>query len=159
MKECKSCKTEKTEDLFYAHPKASDGLDSSCKDCRKEKVRLNRAAKLDYYREYDKKRFQDDPRVKARHKKYQNTEHGKIVSGKCKHSWNLANPKKKSASTAVNNAIRDGKLTRKPCEVCGSTYRIHGHHDDYNKVYDVRWLCPQHHRDWHKEHGEALNPR
>lgn len=159
MKECKSCKSEKSEDSFYAHPKASDGLDSSCKDCRKEKVRLNRIAKSDYYREYDKKRFQDDPRVKARHKEYQNTDQGKIVTGKCKAAWIAANPKKKAASTAVGNAVRDGKLTKKPCEICGSTKRTHGHHDDYDKVYDVRWLCPQHHRDWHKEHGEALNPR
>ena len=159
MKTCKTCKIEKEQSFFYAHPKTSDRLDSSCKDCRKEKVRLNRIANHDYYSEYDKKRFQNDPRVKLRHDAYKATDHGRAIINKCGAAWIAANPKKKAASTAVGNAVRDGKLTKRPCEICGSTIRTHGHHDDYDKVYDVRWLCPQHHMDWHKEHGEALNPR
>lgn len=47
----------------------------------------------------------------------------------------------------VNNAIRDGKIARQPCEVCGR--KAQAHHEDYSKPLDVRWLCFQHHR----EHG------
>lgn len=159
MKTCKSCGSEKDIDCFYAHPKASDGFDSSCKDCRKEKVRLNRISKLEYYKEYDRNRFIKDPRVKARHKAYQATDKGKAAAKRSSQAWISANPKKKKASTAIGNAIRDGKIARKPCEICGSTTRVHGHHDDYDKIYDVRWLCPKHHRDWHKVNGEALNAR
>lgn len=158
MKICKACKSEKPKYCFYAHPKASDGFDSTCKECRKQKVRENRLEKIEYYRAYDRSRSNIPKRVIAR-AEYAKTENGIIASSAGKAAWAERNPKKKAASTAVGNAVRDGKITKKPCEVCGSTYRIHGHHDDYNKVYDVRWLCPQHHRDWHKEHGEALNPR
>lgn len=48
----------------------------------------------------------------------------------------------------VRRAIASGKLVRQPCEVCG-TQPAHGHHDDYSKPLDVRWLCPVHHREHH----------
>lgn len=50
------------------------------------------------------------------------------------------------------HAIRSGKLIRKPCEVCGEI-KVQAHHDDYNKTYDVRWLCWKHHREFHDSQG------
>jgi hypothetical protein len=50
---------------------------------------------------------------------------------------------RRKAITAVNNAIRDGRLERQPCEVCGAQGQ--GHHDDYTRPLAVRWLCSQHH--------------
>ena len=52
-------------------------------------------------------------------------------------------PEKYRARTKVGNAIRDGRLIRKPCEVCGQ--KAHAHHEDYSKPLDVRWFCPLHH--------------
>lgn len=48
----------------------------------------------------------------------------------------------------TNHAIRDGKLKRKPCKVCGKT--AEAHHPDYSKPLLVKWLCLKHHRDEHK---------
>jgi ribosomal protein S27AE len=50
------------------------------------------------------------------------------------------NPDRYKAHNAVSNALRDGKLTRGPCENCGAP-RAHAHHDDYSKPLEVRWLC------------------
>ena len=66
------------------------------------------------------------------------------------------NPIKHAAHNAVSNAVRDGKLLRQPCEVCGSQ-SAQAHHDDYSKPLDVRWLCTTHHAEWHK-HNTPLCP-
>ncbi len=36
-----------------------------------------------------------------------------------------------------------------PCEVCGTVYNIHRHHDDYSKPVEVRFLCSFHHKQLH----------
>jgi hypothetical protein len=47
---------------------------------------------------------------------------------------------KKRAYWKVKQAILSGKLSRKPCVVCGET-KSQAHHDDYTKPLDVEWLC------------------
>lgn len=54
----------------------------------------------------------------------------------------------------VRRAIAAGKLVRLPCEVCGIE-PAEGHHDDYSKPLDVRWLCKLHHREHHARVGGA----
>lgn len=46
-------------------------------------------------------------------------------------------------------AIQSGKIPRQPCEVCGAA-KVHGHHDDYTKPLELRWLCPKHHSEHHR---------
>ena len=36
-----------------------------------------------------------------------------------------------------------------PCERCGATQFIDGHHDDYSKPNEVRYLCRRCHRQFH----------
>ena len=64
--------------------------------------------------------------------------------------------KANNAHAKVFAAIKKGKLTRKPCEVCGDEKAV-AHHDDYAKPLEVRWLCRSHHKQWHVDNGEALN--
>lgn len=61
------------------------------------------------------------------------------------------------AHSITEKAIARGTLIPEPCEVCGTTgvmadgrNKIQAHHDDYNKPLDVRWLCQEHHHEWHK---------
>ena len=42
-----------------------------------------------------------------------------------------------------------GVLSQSPCQICGED-STQAHHDDYNKPWEVRWLCNKHHNDWHK---------
>jgi hypothetical protein len=50
-------------------------------------------------------------------------------------------------------AIRNGILKRQPCEVCGDPIS-EGHHDDYDKPLDIRWLCTKHHGEAHGKKGD-----
>jgi ribosomal protein S27AE len=148
VKQCKKCGESKPLDGFYAHPKNSDGLSGKCKECAKADVRNNYAANQDYYKEYEKSRANLPHRVEAR-KAYAQTEGGRIASNRAKRSFLERNPLKRAAHIAVGNAIRDGKLNRKPCEKCG-TEKSQAHHDDYTKPLYVRWLCTKHHAEWHR---------
>ena len=55
---CVCCQTEKDESEFYK------GNKSHCKVCIRERVRLNRKSKLEYYREYDRNRPNKRERAK-----------------------------------------------------------------------------------------------
>lgn len=55
------------------------------------------------------------------------------------------------ARSAVNNAIRDGRLTKpSKCEYCGiESSALTGHHYDYSRPLDVEWLCSSCHAAAH----------
>ena len=56
---------------------------------------------------------------------------------------------KRAVRAATRKAIKKGKLVRQPCECCGAT-PAEAHHDDYRQPFNVRWLCPAHHREHHR---------
>ncbi len=62
-------------------------------------------------------------------------------------AWNSRWPEKRRAAVAVNNAIRDGRMQRQPCTICGE--RAQAHHEDYARPLHVVWLCVKHHQDAH----------
>jgi hypothetical protein len=65
--------------------------------------------------------------------------------------WKIENPKKNKCHNTLNNAIKRGEVKRLPCEICG-LLESEGHHNDYNYPLKVRWLCRNHHKEWHKVH-------
>ena len=56
---------------------------------------------------------------------------------------------KPQARRILRGALRNGKITPKPCEVCGEL-QTQGHHTDYSKPLDVQWLCRKHHAVVHR---------
>ena len=135
-KQCFKCKKILPLSSFYKHPKMTDGRVNKCKECNKKDVKENRLNKIEYYRSYDSKR--GSRQTKENLQKYRKD-----------------NPKKYAAHLLFNNAKRKGFIVELPCEICGNT-KVVGHHDDYNKPLNVRWLCQVHHIEWHKV-NEALN--
>ncbi len=53
--------------------------------------------------------------------------------------------------STVSVNLKRGKITRQPCEVCGTAENVEAHHDDYSKPLQVRWLCRAHHNQHHVE--------
>ena len=67
------------------------------------------------------------------------------------------NPVRRRAHHAVERAIKSGDIVAlENCSECGTKARLDGHHDDYAKPLNVRWLCRGCHQRWHAE-NEVLN--
>jgi len=140
MKKCFKCGEVKPLSDFYKHKEMADGHVNKCKDCNKKDVTKNRKDKIDYYREYDRNR-------------------GSRQTSEYQRNYRNEYPMKYAAHVMISNAVRDGRVIKKNnCEQCGlETKNIHGHHDDYAKPLEVRWLCPPCHKMWHNENGEGKN--
>lgn len=156
MKKCSQCGIEKEFKDFQVRRASKDGFTARCKACLSE---------------YDKKRFQEDPKVRERHKAYQKTDAGKASMNRARRKY-VENNKEKIAEITkkyrennqkkyqchgiVAYAIKCGNLKSEPCEICGEN-KAHAHHDDYDNPLDVRWLCSKHHNEWHRINGEGKN--
>lgn len=60
-------------------------------------------------------------------------------------------PVKVKARLMLNERISRGKIIRGVCEVCKTSRKVEGHHDDYSKPLEVRWLCQKHHNEHHQK--------
>lgn len=142
--------------MFYKHKKMADGHLNKCKDCTKNDANKHRDDNLEKIREYDRNRPNKYERAKKQ-ALYHSFGKGKEVALKATKKYEQANPIRYKANNAVSNAIRDGRLIRpKHCSKCGVECKPHGHHDDYTKPLEVRWLCIKCHNDFHKNAREIL---
>ena len=135
---CFKCNKEKDLSMFYVHKQMNDGHLGKCIECTKEDVAEHRQKNIERIRAYDRERGKLPYRkklmtktVKAYRKKY---------------------PLRKIASNMLNNALRDGRIPSKPkiCSMCNiKATRIYGHHDDYYKPLEVKWVCQPCHKTLH----------
>ena len=133
-KRCFVCGEVKPLGDFYKHPTMADGHLNKCKLCACRQSR-----------EYDK-----TPDGVATRKRYLAGKKGKEKALRNTKKMRQLYPDRWRARYAVANAIRDGRLKRQPCVVCGDA-KSHGHHDDYSKPLDVIWLCQKHHSERHNK--------
>lgn len=62
-------------------------------------------------------------------------------------------PEKVAVHRLFKAAVEKGLIVRPDtCSACGVTCTPAGHHDDYSKPYEVRWLC----QPCHNKHHAAL---
>ena len=170
-KECRRCFRSLPLSEFYQHKQMFDGYLNVCKQCTKSRVSKHRTSNIDRIKEYDRNRPNKKERVeKVKQKrlwlkandseKYNQQEENKKLwarnnkdkVSKQKQKWIENNPEKRRAHHIVNNAIRDGRLFKpNKCSLCENAEKIHGHHDDYSKPLDVRWLCVACHKQFHRD--------
>tara|TARA_R110000850_G_scaffold28520_1_gene79668 strand:- start:78 stop:497 length:420 start_codon:yes stop_codon:yes gene_type:complete len=138
MKNCFKCGEDKPLTEYYKHKQMGDGYLGKCKSCTKKDSTNHRNDNIEKIRKYDRKR-------------------GNRQAPEYVKSLRIKYPNQYKSQNMVSNSIRDGKLFKKPCEVCGSENNVHAHHDDYLEPLNVRWLCAAHHKQWHRDNGEGLN--
>lgn len=152
VKTCFKCLKEKEISEFYKHKEMADGHVNKCKECNKLDVKESRSARLEYYREYDRKRANFPSRVEKRKQiveRWKNSPELRRKMGEQKKNWQEKNKIKRAAHVLTGNAIAGGRLIKLPCEVCGEE-KSEAHHDDYERPLDVRWLCHKHHMEHHR---------
>lgn len=138
-KTCFKCQKLKDLNEFYRHSQMGDGRLNKCKECTKKDVAEHRAANIERIREYDRNR--------GNRQGYAYTK-----------EWRERFPKKYRAHRMVGYKVSSGQIVKPDvCESCAKPGYIEGHHDDYDKPLEVRWLCAPCHKQWHTEHGEAKN--
>ena len=139
-KKCRTCKTRKRVKDFYKSPSCKGGRRGDCKKCcyikHKSCQKLWRTKNKEKSRSIHLKHYYKFKDYYAKyHKEYSKNYY---KNNKLKHL----------ARCKVSRAIKQGKLKKSPCEVCGKK-QVHGHHDDYSKPLSVRWLCVKHHNELH----------
>ncbi len=156
-KRCICCGVEKvvSKRNFYRHKQMGDGYLNKCIDCTKRDVSANRELKIAYYKAYDAQRANRPDRVAAR-QRYRKTTAGKAAIRRAHAAQRVISPLKRRARTLIGNALRNGTVVRKPCEVCGEL-KAQAHHDDYNKPLAVRWLCQKHHTEHHRRERASVH--
>lgn len=153
-KRCRDCGKLKPLSGYYVHSQMGDGYLNKCKECVKTRVGKHRDANLERIKEYDRNRPNHAQRIREKTIREKTLYHSdpeyrdKILEQKSR--WRERNHVKRAAHTITGNAIRDGRLIRKSCEVCGKK-KAHAHHEDYYYPMNVKWLCPKHHMERHRE--------
>lgn len=132
---------------FYKHPRMADGHLGKCKICtrRDTAVRVERLMKTDL--EWAEKELERQ-REKTKRKRLAGWVSPAAKEGL--RAWEARNKIKKQAHVKIFRAVQSGSLTREPCCICGDP-KTEGHHDDYSKPLNVRWLCKKHHDQVHLE--------
>lgn len=139
MKKCTGCGKEMGPNDYY---KSTPG---KCKICKHVDTKRN------YLKTFEKRRERINSYSTARFK----TEAGKLAARLNSKKMKEKYPEKYKAREIFKSAVRSGKITRLPCGVCGD-FKVQGHHDDYSKPLEVRWLCNKHHRDHHRRITQGI---
>lgn len=142
-KQCTKCKVIKPYSEFYISRAKLDGYTFSCKDCNKA-----------YFKVYGEKNLVKEI---TRFRKYYNENRESVLKRnrdyvKAGRRKTKPDPYKELARRLLHYAVKTGRVIKKPCEVCGKTDRIHGHHEDYTKPIEVVWLCAKHHMERHRKY-------
>lgn len=120
-KQCSKCKEWKGLDQFSRHIRMKGGVRTICRRC-------NSNGAWEW-----------------------NKNHPEIVNKRASR-WHAGNPGVRRVHYLLNKAVKAGDVIKADaCEACGRDgIRLHGHHDDYSKPLEVRWLCGSCHRAHHK---------
>ena len=123
LRRCSRCGEMKPLDAFSKRKQSPDGLNHHCRKCRSQ------VWKTEYRHASTERNYEH---VLALGRGY------KRRSG----YWKARNPEHERARAKLHYAVSTGRIVKPTvCEDCGKTALLHGHHEDYARPLDVRWLC------------------
>jgi hypothetical protein len=133
-KKCAKCGETKVLSEFYIYkrPQGGIGYTGRCRPCHLVHC----------------KELRDSDHGKTVSLAWRASERGKEVMKNRAARWAAKNKNKYKAGYLLHNAVRDGRLERQPCRICG-TPNGEGHHISYDEPLSVDWLCKSCHMDAH----------
>lgn len=111
----------------------------------------SRERRIEAIREYDRMRGRTEERL-AEKRERERERRGSESAKASARRWRQENPEKIRAHAVLSYHITVGHIQRQPCEICGAL-RSEGHHEDYTRPLDVRWLCRRHHAETHRRYA------
>jgi len=133
MKKCSCCEQSKPFSEYQVRKASQDGFTSSCKSCLKSRDAIRYVKEREYR--------------SLRRKEYMSTPEGKAAHSRATTAWKDKNAVRRAAHVILGNAVKNGKIKKQPCWVCGE--KAVAHHPDYDRPLDVVWLCQHHHKKTH----------
>ena len=112
-----------------------DGHLNYCKICFNLKASENRVLHKERIKSYEKSRSSSQKR--------------KDLNTTIVKQYRSKYPERYKANTALNNAVKTGKVIKTACFSCGNTSVV-AHHSSYALPLDVIWLCQTCHKATHK---------
>jgi hypothetical protein len=168
-KVCNKCGVFQSYGNFNKDRTKKDGYATVCKPCKQTYFKTH-CTTPEYHEQRKKKdlRYGQSEKGKINYRKYQKSEKGKKIHDR--YSWSEKGKATKASYSAqyknqypkvikahylFNGAVKSGKIIRPTaCSKCPNTSKkIHGHHPDYDKPYDVVWLCS----DCHSKEPTGIN--
>jgi len=149
-KTCPKCNIDKLLEEFHKATASKDGRQCWCKECTRQ-----------YGKEWDKEHSEQR---NADHKRYREAhpENSRAASKR----WQKAHPEqcaeqskrhrerqptKSRARDKLKYAVKSGRMSRPTiCTRCSKIGAIQAHHEDYDKPFEVEWMCKPCHILHHK---------
>lgn len=129
---CGTCIRYRPSEDFYEDGKTASGISSVCRQC-------HTAASI---RTRDKDRSRETNAAYMRRARSSEPERFRASDRKASARKRDKSPDKVAARNAVNSAVKRGDLMKPAaCEACGEDKPVAGHHEDYSRPLEVRWLC------------------
>lgn len=168
-KKCTKCGiTKKLSEYKNILRRGKRVIDSRCAECVAEYKRKHYEQNREYYLEKSRKWAEDNPdKVKEYQERYYKENAERLRAQKREYSRRpevierqnerfreyRKDPeflKRERVRGMVNKRIQSGKI-KKPdsCEECGETGYVEAHHEDYEKPFEVVWVCKLCHENIH----------
>jgi len=153
-KKCAKCGETKPLSEFYRNRLSKDGHLNHCKECQDKLSFQWRKKNRKICCFYNKRWRENNPGYLQ--PRYPMTEKTRESIKKGQLKYRIKYPEKFKAYRELKNAIKEGRIKREPCEICGNKLS-EGHHFDYTKPLEVVWLCRKCHRGVHRLEREIGN--
>lgn len=149
---CSRCKLNLSYDNYGRDKQKKDGLCSECRFCKSIAKRQAYAEDPERFLKPNRESYQRHKRTAARRSaEYYRKNKDKIINRIFKNEQLRG-----FARTKLNYAVRSGKLHRpNVCETCSVDCKPEGHHPDYAKPLEVKWLCKSCHGKEHRKYANA----